>query len=255
MECRDLGPKTADTMEYFTITVIGSLIVLAASFIRRDRDKYPAVCVAVMLPVFSVLMCIPLRIVSALHPHTVDALLYRVDLAMGLNPVAVYQFVQRTAWLKTLVDIAYFGLPLPVAIGQALERPRVMLRAMILASIIAACVCYNLVPAVGPVFALADPMATNLKWLAEPGVGARNCFPSMHLGCTLLLAWNLRGRVLKSCAWIYVALTALATIGTGQHYFIDLIAAVPFCWAIQTVAEMPKLAVPRFAWEKEEVKL
>jgi membrane-associated phospholipid phosphatase len=242
-------------MEYFSITVVGSLIVLAASFIRRDRDKYPAVCVAVMFPVFSVLMCIPLRIVSALHPHTVDALLYRADLAMGLNPVAIYQFVQRTTWLKILVDVLYFGLPLPVAIGQALERPRVMLRAMILASVIAACVCYNLVPAVGPAFALADPMGNNLQWLSDPGVGPRNCFPSMHLGCALLLAWNLRGRVLKFCAWIYAALTALATVGTGQHYFIDLIAAVPFCWAIQTVAEMPKLAVPRFAWEKEEVKL
>lgn len=239
-------------MEYFNVTVVGSLIVLLASFIRRDRDKYPAVCVAVMFPVFHVLMSIALRIISALHPHTVDALLYRVDLALGLNPVAVYQFVQRTSWLKILVDIVYFGLPLPVAIGQALERPRVMLRAMILASVIAACLCYNLVPAVGPAFALADPMGADLQWLADPGVGARNCLPSMHLGCALLLAWNLRGRVLKCFAWIYVGLTALATIGSGQHYFIDLIAAVPFCWAIQTVAEMPKLAVPRFAWEREE---
>jgi hypothetical protein len=242
-------------MSYFLVTSICSLIVMGISFVRRERDKYPAFCVAVMLPVFSVLMCIPLRIVSALHPHTVDSLLYRVDLAIGLDPIAVYHFVQRTAWLKRLVDIVYFGLPVPVAIAQAWERPRVMLRSMFMASVVAVAVCYNLVPAVGPAYALADPLAANLQWLSDPGSGARNCFPSMHLGCALLLAWNLRGRSLRCCAWVYVALTAFATIGTGEHYFIDLIAAVPFCWAIQTVAEMRSLTGPVFAWEKEEARL
>jgi hypothetical protein len=59
----------------------------------------------------------------------------------------------------------------------------------------------------------------------------------MHFGWALLAAWNVRGRRLKVAAWIFTGLTAFATIGIGEHYFIDLIVAVPFCWAVQWIAE------------------
>jgi hypothetical protein len=37
-------------------------------------------------------------------------------------------------------------------------------------------------------------------------------------------------------AMIYVALTVLATLGTGEHYFIDLVVAFPFSLAVQALS-------------------
>jgi hypothetical protein len=64
----------------------------------------------------------------------------------------------------------------------------------------------------------------------------RNCLPSLHFGWALLLLWNCRGRAMETFGSIYLFLTALATVGLGEHYFVDLIASVPFCAAVQAIA-------------------
>jgi hypothetical protein len=58
----------------------------------------------------------------------------------------------------------------------------------------------------------------------------------MHFGWALLVFWNLRGRVLKICAYIFAGLTALATVGLGEHYCVDLLVAIPFCFIVQALA-------------------
>jgi hypothetical protein len=60
--------------------------------------------------------------------------------------------------------------------------------------------------------------------------GARNAMPSLHATCVFLVFWYARGlsRVERAVAAICVLLTLLATVGTGEHYAIDLVVAVPF---------------------------
>jgi hypothetical protein len=64
--------------------------------------------------------------------------------------------------------------------------------------------------------------------------GPRNAMPSLHLACALLVWWNSRTWRLwgRALAGLFLALTALATMGLGEHYFIDLVVALPFTVAM-----------------------
>ncbi len=62
-----------------------------------------------------------------------------------------------------------------------------------------------------------------------------NAIPSLHLSTALLFVlFAGRTRALRLVAWIYFLGTAAATLAF-EHYFIDLIVAVPFgCFAVLT---------------------
>ncbi len=69
----------------------------------------------------------------------------------------------------------------------------------------------------------------------------RDCMPSLHLAWALLL-WIYSGRWLRIPMLIFAVLTAAATVGLGEHYAIDLVAALPFTWAVCAVAQRVKKA-------------
>src|SRR5262249_35207453 len=60
--------------------------------------------------------------------------------------------------------------------------------------------------------------------------GYRNAMPSLHMGWALLSWWYCRGLSWwsKSVALAFLVFTFLATLGTGEHYLIDLVVAFPF---------------------------
>jgi hypothetical protein len=67
--------------------------------------------------------------------------------------------------------------------------------------------------------------------------GARNAIPSLHMAWVLLVWWNSRGlaRWIRAIALLFVVLTVMATLGTGEHYFIDLVVAFPFSLMVQAL--------------------
>jgi hypothetical protein len=209
-------------IEFLTYSLAGAAVIVAASFARREKDKYTSFCMALVLPIVTVAIAIPFWLTEVLHPQTADALLYRMDLVIGLDPFRVWRKVQHLPWLYADLSFVYQSIPLFVALAYAFEKPRFLFRALVAGSILAF-IFYNVFPAVGPAH-VQNPLGM-----------PRNCFPSMHLGWALLVAWNVRGRAMRIAAWIFTALTAFATIGLGEHYFIDLIAAVPFCYAVQRI--------------------
>jgi hypothetical protein len=88
---------------------------------------------------------------------------------------------------------------------------------------------YLLFPAVGPAH-IGDPNAP------------RNCMPSMHLTWALLL-WVNSKSWMKWLTGIYAALTAIATLATGEHYTLDLLMALPFVWVISMLVRNPAAAI------------
>jgi PAP2 superfamily len=208
------------SVEFLSYSLAGGLAILAASFIRKEKDKYESCCMALVLPVVAVAIAIPFWMTEALHPKTLDSLLYRMDLAIGLDPVGFWHAVQSRPWAYKILALCYQAIPLYVGLIYALERSKQLIKVLVVGSILAFGL-YNILPAVGPAH------------IEHPAGFPRNCFPSMHLGWTLIVAWNVRHRWLKATSWVFVALTALATVGVGEHYFIDLIVAVPFCYAVQ----------------------
>jgi len=229
-------------MNFFLAALLGALVILVAAFLRGTKDKYPDFCVALGLAFFVLLLTIPNRVSEIWHPHTVDMLLYRADLALGLDSLAIARFVDRHDSLSWLLARMYEGLPIVVALAYAIERSRTLLRVCVVAPMIAF-VCYNLVPAVGPAHAFSGyPWA--ISHLAVDPFAPRNCMPSMHFGWALLVLWNVQGRALKMFAYVFAGLTALATVGLGEHYYVDLLIAIPFCFLVQALSFPKKVESP-----------
>jgi hypothetical protein len=89
---------------------------------------------------------------------------------------------------------------------------------------------YSVFPACGPIYAFGK------QWLHPPPVepiairlaGMPNAFPSLHIGTAFLFLIFAPGKLWKSVAFAFFALTCLATLSTGEHYVIDLIPGLAF---------------------------
>jgi hypothetical protein len=65
--------------------------------------------------------------------------------------------------------------------------------------------------------------------------------PSLHFAWALIALWH--SRLLDVATYvatlILVVLTFVATLGTGEHFLVDLIVAVPFAVTIQAICVTP----------------
>ena len=117
---------------------------------------------------------------------------------------------------------------------------------------------YNLLPALGPVhvFGQAFPWhplaAAQAARLLEPIAlsGAPNAIPSLHMAWVLLVWWYSRGLAWweRAVAFAFLFFTALATLGTGEHYFVDLVVAFPFALGMEALC-----AFPLASWERRRL--
>jgi hypothetical protein len=114
------------------------------------------------------------------------------------------------------------------------QRDRAALVFAYVAELIAAPALYMMVPAVGPAATFGA------SWLHPPSVypaamslnGMPNAFPSLHLATAFVLVLLARKRMWRTVSVVFLAGTAVATITTGEHYVIDLIAGFSFgCFA------------------------
>jgi hypothetical protein len=168
-----------------------------------------------------------------LSPHPIDRALNKLD---GGFSTAVYTWSRAHPACSRPLALVYYGLPLALALLLPhYARPAAVLRRLALAAVLALPL-YLLCPAVGPAH-LGEPWAP------------RNCMPSLHQSWTLLLLLLARGKA-RWAALTWAALTAVATLSTGEHYTPDLAAAVPFAFAVDLLAtRMEKLLsarVPRW---------
>jgi hypothetical protein len=237
---------------------MSSVLVFAMRTIwtpREGRGTYLSALVGAVLFVASDYAAMYLhRITEWLHPRTLDLYLNNFDAALGiqLSFVAGALFVAHPL-LNFISAIFYIALPVPLALdfgGLLRKRSPRALPAM-LAFLLAGPVgwlFYNLFPACGPrhIFAGAFPleamtMAQAQRVLLEPIAikGLRNAIPSLHMAWVLLAWWNSRGlsRWVRGVALLFVGFTVLATLGTGEHYFVDLVAAFPFAVMVQALAD------------------
>lgn len=193
-----------------------------------------------------------LDITERLHPKTFDLFLYSFDSSLRVQvSFLVGQFLWRFLWVRAAALAIYIALPLPLALVYAsqLRREKQKALAVMLAFLATGPLgvfFYNVLPACGPVhlfggafpmhpLATADAMRLNIVPVLM--TGARNAIPSLHMTWVLLVWWNSRGlaRWVRAIAALFVALTVLATLGTGEHYLIDLVVAFPFSLMVQAL--------------------
>jgi hypothetical protein len=234
-------------MAWFSFAGLSSFAILALRSVwSQNRRKFlygwiPAAAF-VMSDYFASNM---LEWTAKAHPKTLDLYLLSFDGSLRTQLAFVAgQLYARIPTLHNMALIAYIGLAIPITMiyaGRLVRFKEGAFPAM-LAFLVTGpmgILFYNLFPASGPhnlfrvnfpfhPFPIADLVRLPLAPLAIPG--PRNAMPSLHLAWTLLAWWYSRGLswMERAIAFAFLALTAFATMGTGEHFFADLVVAFPF---------------------------
>ncbi|HXU49150.1 MAG TPA: phosphatase PAP2 family protein [Candidatus Binatia bacterium] len=200
--------------------------------------------------------------VSNVHPKTLDLYLLSFDYSLRVPfPFLFGQVFARSLFLGFTGWAFYMALPIPIAVVYAghLVKSREKASEAITAFLIVGPIAmffYYFFPAAGPhnLFGAGFPfhvfpMAAAPKLLLEPvaTAGLRNAMPSVHLACALLAWWYSRKLSLaeRAIAFLFLAYTVFAVLGTGEHWFVDLVAACPFCIFLRGLCMPGDVASPR----------
>jgi hypothetical protein len=240
----------------FSFLGLSSLLILGLRTIwaeAQDRKLLLYALIPAILFVISEWMGADLLdLTSAAHLKTLDLFLYSFDCSLRIQlSFLVGAAFKHWFWLKLVGAFFYIGLPIPIAVaygGQLLRKGRNALPAAIAFLITGplGIVFYNLFPATGPIHLFGanfpfHPLSIEqaARLVAEPIVilAPRNAIPSLHMAWVLLAWWYSRGLSWWSRGIIlaFIVFTVLATLGTGEHYFIDLIVAFPFTFMIRAL--------------------
>jgi hypothetical protein len=193
-----------------------------------------------------------LDITEELHPKTFDLFLYSFDSSLRVQfSFLMGQLFWTWPWVRFACLVIYIALPLPLALVYAaqLRIKKENALSVMLAFLVTGPVgvlFYNMLPACGPVhvfgaaFPWHPPSTLEVMHMRVVPVllkGARNAIPSLHMTWVLLVWWNSRGLQLwvRVITLTFLALTVMATLGTGEHYFIDLVVAFPFSLMVQAL--------------------
>jgi len=186
-----------------------------------------------------------LRWADAANPLKYDSVLLSLDLALKISPFAIARFVAHSAtavWLcracYVSADVAIVACYVTNVTDPGGRAPR-FLGSIVLAFGIG-CLGYLLLPACGracafPGFPFATPPA---GWSLMRVAGDPNCAPSLHLTTAqLIFRFRAGGRTGRAWPCLFLPLTALATVVSGEHYVVDLLLAVPFALFCEMAAK------------------
>ena len=193
---------------------------------------------------------------SKLNPKVLDLYLYSFDASLRVQ--LSFLMGQAYATWHRFGDAGmfiYIGLPVllaMVAAGHLLHGSKAAIPAMAAFLVTApiGVIFYNLFPALGPTYIFGPRFPWNpltidqaARLLLEPILvaGYRNAMPSLHIAWVLLAWWFSRGLSVweRSIAMVFVVFTALATLGSGEHYFIDLVVGFPFALFVYALCVFP----------------
>ena len=178
--------------------------------------------------------------ISRLDPLKYDLYIYQFDHSIGDPGFHIAQFVDTYRWAHILVSVSYGLLPAAMfgvfcvnllhSEAEALRVARALLYNVMIAPLL-----YLLFPVCGPRFAFPSFPNLPVDVFAHPIAiaAAPNGVPSVHTSSALLILWFLRRSTYgKATGSVFLTLTVLATLGSGQHYVFDLLAALPYSLAI-----------------------
>jgi PAP2 superfamily len=244
-------------MAWLSFAGLSSFGILAVRLIWEDRDRTLLLCAwfpAILFVASDYFASTMLMWTGAMHPKTLDLYILMFDSSVHAQPAFyVGRIYALHPWIHTASLAAYVFLSVPIAMVYAgrLVRYREKALSAIAAFVIAGplgIAFYNLFPAAGPRNLLGrafpffpPPYQTLVRLILEPVriIGPRNAMPSLHLAWTLLAFWYSRrlSKIEQSIAFMFLALTAFATLGTGEHWLGDLVVAFPFALMVRALCE------------------
>jgi hypothetical protein len=220
-----------------------SFIALAALFLsivwmmrdEKDRTRPLLVLALVVNFFYGFLLTAVMGKENSLVPWKYDFVLANLDRVLGVTSTRLALALQ--GGLRLPLAIVYQVLvPMMVAwflVARARRAPGSIVVAYV-AEMVIGPILYAIVPACGPIYAFGK------AWLAPPAVspelvrfsGMPNAFPSLHVATALLFVLYSPTKRWRAIALLFLTATAAATVSTGEHYVIDLIAGLAFgCFA------------------------
>lgn len=178
-----------------------------------------------------------------------DTIFIHADELLGLDKIYV---VARLAQQSTLFHAVLFGayqglgaMLLLAAVAENYFAPKEM-RGLIFRFFVTGCLglmLYYLVPVVGPRYVFGDNFAfLNLAgqspaWGITATTAPRNCMPSLHATWVILIYLSLSYAPIwqRLLSLAFIVLTLAATIGLGEHYAIDWLAAPPLVLLVRSL--------------------
>lgn len=240
------------------LTAVAQVSFLIAGSPDRRAERRRALIRGELL-LFGVLVGgLSFNALAQLNP-TYDAALFNLDQRLLIRiPSVAMHMVDAAPPLRSSISVVYANVPTIVALFDVLSSRRRRGSSMTLIFLLSSYLgflCYHVVPAAGP--PVLVPSYYHRDWstgLLLPsaasvlGVGmARNCVPSLHAAWAYLFLLNLRcveraiGRLVIGAAAL---ITILAALTVGEHWFIDLILALPFAMSVNAL-------VGRLSWSSK----
>lgn len=245
---------TPALMAWFSFAGLSSFLVMA---VRAVWEKERRLLLYTFVPAFlfvasDYFASNMLDWTNAAHPRTLDEYLLMFDASLRVQPSFLAgRAYELWPWLHNTSLIAYVALAVPIAVvyGGRLRRDLEKAFPAMLAFLITGplgILFYNIFPAAGPHNLFGHrfpfeplPYDRIAHIILEPVAiaGPRNAMPSLHLTWVLLAWWYSRklSPFERVIAFLFLGLTAFATLGTGEHWFADLVVAVPFALMIQAL--------------------
>jgi hypothetical protein len=237
---------------------IGCVAVMALNIIWTESASYKRpLGHALIMPVFAMIGGLFVDHVLGRAQYSYDYYLYAFDVRLGLTPgQTVSGLFQALPWLANASRFTYDNLLLfPLlfhawALYRGVSRPH-QAHAFVLAGV-CGWFLYWVCPAIGPYYWFGRdfpnlPAVATLNATPFLSASIHNAMPSLHFTWALLVLWTARelGPWAVGLAVAFVSLTGLATVGFGEHYFIDLVVAVPLAMWVESA--LKKSWVPAIA--------
>ena len=246
-------------VQYPVLPAVALILMVCCVYIflhgpNRRLDRFLA-AVALMLPAH-ILALLGAMAATRVRPLKLDLYVYWFDRLLGFEPgFALCRIVLGHFFLIPVLAVSYQLMPLAIVavfggyLRYRSEREAMSMVPVFLLNLALSVPFYLLFPVCGPVYAFpgfpalpSGPLVPHPILLNAPPNGV----PSIHFSTALLILWY--GRKLpfgRSIGGIYLALTALSTLASGEHYLFDLLVAVPYAGMIYVLGNY--IARPRAA--------
>ena len=239
---------------------LASLVVLGVRAVWSEGEKQKLLALAFapsfLFAAFMVFAGMVLERTQLWHPKVLDLYLFSFDASLHVQLAFVLgQAFAMWPWFRAIAVALYIALPIPLAMvyaGQLMRGHKNAYPAMVAFLVTGpiGILFYNLFPALGPGHIFMQdfpwyPMTTlqASHLFREPIAvkGVQNAIPSLHIAWVLLAWWYSRGLSVweRGIALTFLTFTIFATLGTGEHYFIDLVVAYPFSVMMQSLCAFP----------------
>ena len=202
---------------------------------QKDKTRPLLVFALILNLFFGSLLNVFMGKEGGLLPWKYDHILFVIDQTLGVSTAALAAPLQG-AWRIPLIVVYQFMVPMMIC-WFLVTRHRKLRGSVVMAyvgELVAGPLLYAVLPACGPAYAFGA------QWLHPPQVQAGimrlasmpNAFPSLHIATAFVFVLFAPGKLWRAVALSYLAATGMATLSTGEHYVIDLVAGLAFgCFA------------------------